>query len=79
MSTGMLHSVSLLRAPPADPRNNAFDWETWHEIDVLSRELAPCVSVKQPVSRCLNRSSRVSHWNIIKAPLWIWTRPRESR
>jgi hypothetical protein len=28
-------------APPADPRYNAFDWETWHELDVLRRELAP--------------------------------------
>jgi hypothetical protein len=38
---GVLHGLSPLFAPPADPRYNLFDWETWHEIDVLRRELAP--------------------------------------
>jgi len=35
-------------APPADPRYNAFDWETWHEIDVLRRELSPRLEAKKP-------------------------------
>jgi hypothetical protein len=35
-------------APPADPRYNPFDWETWHEIDVLRRELAPRIDANQP-------------------------------
>jgi len=38
---GVLPGVAPLFAPAADPRYNAFDWETWHEIDVLRRELAP--------------------------------------
>jgi hypothetical protein len=33
---------------PSDPRYNAFDWETWHEIDVLRRGLAPRFEVKKP-------------------------------
>ena len=37
-----------LFAPPTDPRYNAFDWETWHEIDVLRRELAPRFEAKNP-------------------------------
>jgi WD40 repeat protein len=38
---GVLAGVATLGTPPADPRYNPFDWETWHEIDVLRRELAP--------------------------------------
>jgi hypothetical protein len=34
--------------PPTDPRYNAFDWETWHELDVLRRELAPRFEAKEP-------------------------------
>jgi dipeptidyl aminopeptidase/acylaminoacyl peptidase len=34
--------------PTADPRYNAFDWETWHELDVLRRELAPRFEAKKP-------------------------------
>ena len=37
-----------LFAPSADPRYNAFDWETWHEIDVLRRELATRFGAKKP-------------------------------
>jgi hypothetical protein len=37
-----------LFAPPADPRYNAFDWETWHEIDVLRLEMAPRFGAKRP-------------------------------
>jgi hypothetical protein len=33
---------------PTDPRYNAFDWETWHEIDVLRRELAPRFAANKP-------------------------------
>jgi hypothetical protein len=35
-------------APPTHPRYNAFDWETWHELDVLRRELAPRFEAKEP-------------------------------
>jgi hypothetical protein len=37
---GFLPGVTQLFAPPADPRYNAFDWETWYELDVLRHELA---------------------------------------
>jgi WD40 repeat protein/tRNA A-37 threonylcarbamoyl transferase component Bud32 len=33
---------------PTDPRYNAFDWETWHELDVLRRELAPRFAGRKP-------------------------------
>jgi len=45
---GVLPGVAPLFAPPADPRYNAFDWETWHEIDVLRRELAPHLAGRNP-------------------------------
>jgi hypothetical protein len=45
---GILSGTASLSAPPADPRYNPFDWETWHEIDVLRRELAPRFEAKQP-------------------------------
>jgi WD40 repeat protein len=45
---GGLVPGAALFAPPADPRYNPFDWETWHEIDVLRRELAPRFEAKQP-------------------------------
>jgi hypothetical protein len=48
MPAGVLPGVSLLYAPPADPHYNAFDWETWHEIDVLRRELSPRFEAKKP-------------------------------
>jgi hypothetical protein len=35
-------------APAADLRYNAFDWETWHELVVLRRELAPRYEAKKP-------------------------------
>jgi eukaryotic-like serine/threonine-protein kinase len=38
---GVLPGVTSLFAPPADPRYRALDWETWHELEVLRRELAP--------------------------------------
>jgi hypothetical protein len=38
---GVLRGVARLFAPPVDPRYNAFDWETWHELAVLRREPAP--------------------------------------
>jgi WD40 repeat protein len=45
---GVLNGISSLLTPPADPRYNPFDWETWHEIDVLRRELAPRFEAKKP-------------------------------
>jgi WD40 repeat protein/tRNA A-37 threonylcarbamoyl transferase component Bud32 len=45
---GIIPGMATLFAPPADPRYNAFDWETWHEIDVLRRELAPRFEAEQP-------------------------------
>jgi hypothetical protein len=37
-----------LFTPPTDPRYNAFDWETWHELDVLRRALTPRFEAKEP-------------------------------
>jgi hypothetical protein len=34
--------------PAADPRYNAFEWETWHELEVLRRELAPRFEAVRP-------------------------------
>jgi hypothetical protein len=48
LPAGPLPGVAPLFAPPTDPRYNAFDWETWHEIDVLPRELAPRFGAKKP-------------------------------
>jgi hypothetical protein len=45
---GVLPGVAMLFGPPADPRYNAFDWETWHELAVLRRELAPRFEAKKP-------------------------------
>jgi tetratricopeptide (TPR) repeat protein len=45
---GALLGVAMLLAPPTDPRFNAFDWETWYELDVLRRELAPRFEAKKP-------------------------------
>jgi hypothetical protein len=44
----VLPGVTPLFAPRADPRYNAFDWETWHELEVLRRELAPRFDAKKP-------------------------------
>ncbi len=44
----VLSGVSSLFAPPTHPRYNAFDWETWHELDVLRRDLAPRFEAKKP-------------------------------
>jgi len=39
----------ILGAPePRDSRYSAFDWETWHELDVLRRELAPRFAAQKP-------------------------------
>jgi hypothetical protein len=48
LPSGVLAGVSPLFAPPTDPRYNACDWETWHEVDVLRRELAPRFAAKAP-------------------------------
>jgi WD40 repeat protein/tRNA A-37 threonylcarbamoyl transferase component Bud32 len=48
LAAGAIPGAVALLAPAADPRYDAFDWETWHEIDVLRRELAPRFEVKQP-------------------------------
>jgi WD40 repeat protein len=45
---GILPGMAALLAPPADPRYNSFDWETWHEIDALRRELAPRFGARKP-------------------------------
>jgi hypothetical protein len=45
---GALPGVAPLFVPPTHPRYNAFDWETWHELDVLRRELAPRFRGKEP-------------------------------
>jgi hypothetical protein len=39
----------ILGAPePDDSRYSAFDWETWHELGVLRRELAPRFAAHNP-------------------------------
>ena len=48
LPTGVVPGLAPLFAPPTHPRYNAFDWETWHEIDVLRRELAPRFRGKEP-------------------------------
>jgi WD40 repeat protein/tRNA A-37 threonylcarbamoyl transferase component Bud32 len=48
LPVGVLQGMGALFAPPADPRYNPFDWETWHEIDVLCRELAPRFEARKP-------------------------------
>ena len=45
---GMLSGVAPLFALSADPRYNAFDWETWHELDLLHCELTPRFGEQQP-------------------------------
>ena len=38
---GVWPGIAPLFAPRSDPRYNAFDWKTWHELDVLRRQLTP--------------------------------------
>jgi WD40 repeat protein len=38
---GALPGLAPLFVAPTHPRYSAFDWETWHELAVLRRELAP--------------------------------------
>jgi hypothetical protein len=45
---GVLSGVAPLFTPPADPRYNTFDWETWYELDVLHRELTPRFTAPKP-------------------------------
>ena len=45
---GVWPGIAPLFAPPADPRYNAFDWETWHELDVLRRQLTPRFAEQNP-------------------------------
>jgi hypothetical protein len=48
LPAGSLPGIAPLFVPPTQPRYNAFDWETWHELDVLRRELAPRFPAKKP-------------------------------
>ena len=48
MPGGVLPGMGMLLAPPTHPHYNAFDWETWHELDVLRRDLAPHFEAKKP-------------------------------
>jgi hypothetical protein len=50
---GTLPAGALLGIPPlfvarTHPRYSAFDWETWHELDVLRREIAPRFAPQKP-------------------------------
>jgi hypothetical protein len=45
---GPLPGVTPLFVAPTHPRYSPFDWETWHELDVLRRELAPRFSANKP-------------------------------
>ena len=48
LPAGVLPGVLPLFVSPPHPRYNAFDWETWHELDVLRRELAPRFEARKP-------------------------------
>ena len=48
LPAGLLPGLQQLFVAPTHPRYNAFDWETWHELDVLRRELASRWEAKQP-------------------------------
>jgi hypothetical protein len=48
LPAGALPGVAPLFLAPTHPRYNAFDWETWHELDVLRRELAPRITANAP-------------------------------
>jgi hypothetical protein len=37
--TGGFHAAAELFKQPIDPRYDAFDWETWHECDVIRAEV----------------------------------------
>jgi len=60
---GVLPGAAALFAPSADPRYNPFDWETWHEIEVLRRELAPRFEAKnlEPPSQLTQKSVPVEY------------------
>jgi WD40 repeat protein len=48
LPAGALPGVAPLFVLPTHPRYSAFDWETWHELDVLRRELAPRITANAP-------------------------------
>jgi hypothetical protein len=48
LPAGPLPGLLPVFVPPTHPRYNAFDWETWHELDVLRRELAPRFGAQKP-------------------------------
>jgi hypothetical protein len=43
-----MSAANVAGTPPGHSRYNAFDWETWHEIDVLRRELMQRLGAKNP-------------------------------
>jgi hypothetical protein len=48
LPAGALPGMAPLFVAPTHPRYNAFDWETWHQLDVLRRELAPRFQAQKP-------------------------------
>ena len=48
LPAGALCGLAPLFLAPTHPRYSAFDWETWHELDVLRRELAPRFAPQMP-------------------------------
>jgi tetratricopeptide (TPR) repeat protein len=48
LPAGVLLGLEPLFVAPTHPRYNVFDWETWHELDVLRRELAPRLEAQKP-------------------------------
>jgi WD40 repeat protein/tRNA A-37 threonylcarbamoyl transferase component Bud32 len=48
LPAGVLPGVAPLLVSPTHPRNSSFDWETWHELEVLRRELAPRITANAP-------------------------------
>ena len=70
---GMWPGITPLFSPPNDPRYNAFDWETWHELDVLRRELAPR-EVRRPLvgARCQRALAGVeARWQRALRPVLV--------
>ena len=48
LPAGALPGLAPLFVAPTHPRYSAFDWETWHELDVLRSELAPRFAAQKP-------------------------------
>jgi hypothetical protein len=48
LAAGTLSGAAPPFVAPTHPHYSAFDWETWYELDVLRRELAPRFAAQKP-------------------------------